>query len=172
MLSERLLDELNEQIKHEFYSAHLYLAMAAYFADQDLDGFENFFLAQEQEERFHAMKFYQFVNEKGGKVHVYGFEDPENEYSSALEVFEAALAHEKFVTGKIYNLMDMAIKEGEHSTVSFLKWFVDEQVEEEDTMGKIIAKLKRIGEDGTGIMMLDKELSTRTFTPPADTEQA
>ena len=179
MLSERLLKELNEQIKYEFDSAHIYLAMAGYFADQDLEGFENFFLVQEEEERFHAMKFYQFINGMGARVDIKGFEDPENHYNSATEVFEAALKHEQFITSRIYKLMDIAIEENEHATASFLKRSeerrvgkVDEQLEEEDTMTKILAKLRRFGEDGAGIMMLDKELSLRIFTPPVDTVQA
>ena len=169
MLSQVLLGEINEQIKWEFYSAHYYLAMAAYCASEDLSGCENFFLVQVDEERFHAMKFYRFINEMGGRAVMKGFEDPDNEFSSISQLFELALKHEQFVTQRIYKLMDLATEEREHATISFLKWFIDEQVEEESTMNGILRKLQRFGEDGSGIMMLDNELAQRTFTPPADT---
>ncbi|WP_366922389.1 ferritin [Metallumcola ferriviriculae] len=166
MFSGKLLNELNEQIKWEFYSAQYYLAMAAYCASEDLRGFENFFLVQAEEERFHAMKFYNFINEMGGRAIMKGFEDPNNEFSTVTEVFQAALKHEQFVTQRIYKLMDLATEEREHATISVLKWFIDEQVEEESTMNGIVKKLQRFGEDGSGIMMLDNELSQRAFTPP------
>lgn len=172
MLSDRLLAELNEQIMHEFFSAQYYIAMAGYCADQDLNGFENFFLAQEQEERFHAMKIYNFINERSARVDIKGFEDPKNDFESIEEVFEEALGHEKFVTSRFYKMMDIAIEEKEHITISFLKWFLDEQVEEEDMMSSILAKVRRFGEHGAGIMMLDKELAQRVFTPPAADAQA
>lgn len=163
MLSERLLNELNEQIKYEFDASHIYLAMAGYFADENLDGFENFFLVQAEEERTHAMKLYEFVNEMGARVEIKGFDSPKNDYSSPVEAFEAALNHEKFVTGRIYKMMDMALEEKEHATVSFLKWFVDEQVEEEDSMSRILAKLNMVADHGAGLLMLDRELSKRTL---------
>ena len=167
MLSEKLLNALNDQLNFEFESAHYYLAMAAYCADQDLDGFENFFLVQAEEERFHAMKFFNFIKEMDGRVTFEGLGEPKNEFDSMLEVFETALGHERKVTKRIYNLMDIAKEEREHATQSWLNWFVDEQVEEESSMKSIISKLKRMGEDNQGIFMLDKELATRTFTPPA-----
>ena len=165
MLSEKLLDELNLQIKHELYSAHYYLAMAAYCEGEDLGGFANFFLEQAKEERFHAMKFYNFVNEMDGRVKILGLEEPQNNFGSPLEVFKAALEHEKFVTSRIYKLMDIAMEEKEHATISFLKWFIDEQVEEESMMKDIIAKLERLEGKAAGLYMLDKELGQRVFTP-------
>ncbi|EOD01039.1 ferritin [Caldisalinibacter kiritimatiensis] len=167
MLSERLLKELNEQVKYELYSAHYYLAMAAYCASQDLDGFANFFKVQAEEERFHAMKFFDFINDMDGRVTMLELEQPKNEFDSILDVFKAALEHEKFVTSRIYKLMDIATEEKEHATISLLKWFVDEQVEEENSMKVIIKKLERFGDKGHGLFMLDQELGQRTFTPSA-----
>lgn len=167
MLSEGLLNQLNEQIKYEFEASHIYLAMAGYFADEDLEGFENFFLVQAEEERFHAMRLYKFINEMGARVDIKGFDNPKNDYASPVEAFETALNHEKFVTDRIYKLVEMAIDEKEYATVSFLQWFVDEQVEEEDSMNKILAKLDRIGDHGVGLLMLDKELAKRTLEEEA-----
>lgn len=171
MLSEKLKAELNEQIKHELFSAYYYLSMAAYFDANDLDGFANFFKVQAEEEQFHAMKFYNFVNEKGGRVILQSIDQPETEFDSIADVYEKALKHEQFVTKRIYKLMDLAMEEKEHSTISFLKWFVDEQVEEENTMETILRKVERVGEQGQGILMLDNEMAQRTFTPPAEGEE-
>ncbi len=170
MLTEKLETELNEQIKYELYSAYYYLSMAAYFDDNDLDGFSNFFKVQAEEEQFHAMKFYNFINEKGGRVTLKAIDQPPANFESIADVYKKALEHEQFVTKRIYTLMDLAMEEREHATISFLKWFVDEQVEEEDTMEGILKKVERVGEQGQGILMLDNEMAQRTFTPPADSE--
>lgn len=170
MLSQKLLDELNLQIKYELYSAHYYLAMAAYCASNDLPGFENFFKVQAEEEKFHAMKFFDFVNEMDGTVKILGLEEPEDDFKSVTDVFEKALEHEKFVTKRIYYLMDIATEEKEHATMSMLKWFVDEQIEEENSMKTIIRRLNRISEDSHGLYMLDQELAMRVFTPPVNTQ--
>jgi ferritin len=171
MFSERLLKELNQQIRHEFYSAHFYLAMAAYLVSEDLDGFANFFKVQAEEEKFHAMKFFDFVNEMDGRVILYGIDEPLNEFNSVLDVFQKAYLHEKKVTQMIYNLMDIATEEKDYKTTSFLKWFIDEQVEEEAMMKSIIKKLERIGDNSSALYMLDTELGQRTFTPPTDQTQ-
>lgn len=168
MLSERITSEFNEQIKHEFFSANFYLAMAAYCKDQDLDGFANFFIVQAEEERFHAMKFFNFVNELGGRVRISAYDEPRNDFSSLEEVFTSALDHEKFVTERINLLMDLAINEKNYACQSFLNWFVDEQVEELSMFSTLVNKLKRIGENSHAIYMLDTELAARTFTPPAE----
>lgn len=166
MLSEKLQQAINDQINFEFESAQIYVAMAAYCTEQDLDGFANFFLVQAEEERFHAMKFYGYLAEQGGRVTISGTENPKNEYESILEVFNAALDHERKVTKRIYNIMDIALEEREHATKSFLNWFVDEQVEEEATMMGLIKKIERVGENQQGIFMMDEELAKRTFTAP------
>lgn len=168
MLSEKLLNALNDQVNYEFLSAHYYLAMAAYCNEKDLNGFAHFFTVQAEEERFHAMKFYNYIYDMDGKVTITGMPDPKNDYKSLLEVFNTALEHEKSVTKRIYNLMDIASEEREHATISMLKWFIDEQVEEENSMKTIITKLERLGEDSHGVYMLDEELGQRVFTPPAE----
>ncbi|MCJ7688262.1 MAG: ferritin [Clostridiaceae bacterium] len=170
MISERLLRELNNQINFEFYSTHIYLAMAAYCAAEDFDGFANFFKVQAEEEKFHAMKFYNYVNEMNGRVLLEGMPTPQNEFKSFLNVFEVALAHEKIVTSRIYNLTDIATEEREHATISLLKWFVDEQVEEESNFTAIIKKLTRIKDDPASLYMLDTELAARVFVPPVTTK--
>jgi ferritin len=168
MISENLINELNEQIKFEIFSANLYLAMSAYCADEDLDGFANFFRVQAEEENFHAMKFFDYIIERGERVTIKAIDEPENKYSSVLDAFKKAYAHEQFVTKRIYKLMDLATGEREHATISFLKWFVDEQVEEESTFNTIIKKLERMEENKSALYMLDTELAQRTFTPPVN----
>ncbi len=170
MVSEKLFKELNEQLNFEYESSNIYLAMAAYCASLDLDGFENFFLVQSEEERFHASKFYNYINEVNGRVKISAYDEPQNEYESLLDAFEIALGHEELVTERIYKLMDLAQEEREYATISFLKWFIDEQVEEMNMFNKIIQKIKMIGDNANGLIMLDKELAQRTFTPPTDTD--
>ncbi|MCT4597335.1 MAG: ferritin [Vallitalea sp.] len=166
MLSKKLLEEINEQIKYEFYSSHLYLAMASYCYSIDLDGFANFFMVQAEEEKFHAMKFFNFVNEMDETVEIKGLDTPENNYDGIIDIYEKTLEHEKFVTSRIYKLMDIAMEEREHATISFLKWFIDEQVEEESTVKGILQKLKRANGDVSLIYSLDTEMGKRVFTPP------
>jgi len=166
MISQKLQDAYNQQINRELFSEYLYLSMAAYFNSVGLKGFENFFLVQVQEERAHAMKMYQFVNERGGRVYLKAIEAPKTDFKSALDVFEMAHDHEKLVTSLINALMDLAIKENDHAARIHLNWFVEEQVEEESSMETIVNKLKLIGGEGHGLLMLDNELAQRVFTPP------
>ncbi len=168
MLSEKLLSKMNEQITHEFFSAHYYLAMAAYFTKEDLDGFANFFIVQAEEERSHAMKFFNFINDQGEEAVITGFKDPKIDFKSAEEIFTLALEHEKLVSSLINELMALAQEEKHYPSISFLQWFIDEQVEEEANMSKLLSKVKRVGEKGHGILMLDKEMASRTFTPEAE----
>ena len=171
MLSDELLEALNEQMNFELLSAHYYLAMAGYCKDQDLDGFAHFFWVQAEEERFHAEKFFNFISEKGGRAEFDAITKPNNDFDSITDVFETALEHEQEVTRRIYKLMDLAQDEREYSTISFLDWFVDEQVEEEDSMESIISKLNRLGDSSNGLFMLDNELGQRTFNRPQDAEE-
>lgn len=166
MLPEKIEKILNEQINKELFSEYLYLSMATYFAAEGLSGFENFFIVQAQEERYHAMKFYNFVNERGGRVILKKLNDPKTDFASVQEIFELALEHEIFISNSINEIMDLAITEKDHATKSFLNWFVDEQVEEEASMQAILDKLKLIDGKGQGILMLDSELGKRVFTPP------
>ncbi|MBA5851701.1 ferritin [Clostridium sp. cel8] len=169
MLSERLITAINDQINYEMYSANLYFAMKAYCDSLDLDGFSNFFNVQIEEENYHITKFYNFLNQTGSRIIIGGIDEPFNNYESILHVFKQALAHEKTVTSKIYNLMNIATEEKEHATVSLLKWFIDEQVEEEETFSKLLKKLERIGDNPAALYMLDTELQSRTFVPPTNT---
>ncbi|TYP75549.1 ferritin [Paenibacillus methanolicus] len=166
-MNEMLSRALNDQMNFEFYSAHVYLAMAAYCSGESLDGFANFFIVQAEEERFHAMKIYKFLNDRGHRATLAGMETPQNEYDSILQVFEHAYEHEKVVTSRIYHLSDLALNDREHATMQFLKWFIDEQVEEESMFDSIINKLKRIEKDSNAFYMLDSEFAARSFTPPS-----
>jgi len=166
MLSERLVSELNRQINYELYSAYLYTAMETYFLDRGLTGFANFFKVQTQEELAHARIFFEYVYRKNGHVALEAIDKPEANFASILDVFEKALAHEQFVTSRIYKLVDIAIEEKEHATNSFLKWFVDEQVEEESSADAIRQKLRLIGKSGEALLLLDKELAARVFVNP------
>ncbi len=166
MVSEKLVKALNDQLNFEFESAQLYLSMAAFCASESLDGFANFFLVQAEEERFHAMKFFKFINDIGHRTIITEIKGPNNDYTSVLDAFEKALVHEKSVTKRIYDLSDIALNEREHATMAFLKWFIEEQVEEEANFDSIIQKLKRIENDSNAFFMLDTEFATRTFTPP------
>lgn len=168
MINETLSQALNEQLNFEFYSAHVYLAIAAYCSGESLDGFANFFIVQAEEERFHAMKLYKYLNDRGHRVTLAGMGTPTNEYKSILDAFEHAYEHEKEVTKRIYHLSDLALNDREHATIQFLKWFIDEQVEEESMFDSIINKLKRIDQDSNAFFMLDNEFAQRTFVPPAN----
>ena len=165
-MDQKLIDEINVQIKLEFFSAQLYLAMASYAKAHDLDGFENWLLTQRDEENFHAMKFYRYLHERGEKVSIFGYEDPKNDFGSLKEVFEYALAHEKTVTARINYLMDIAVENKDYAAMQFLQWYIDEQVEEEDSFRTMLGKINMVGEVGEGIYHLDKEAAARTFTPP------
>jgi ferritin len=167
MMKESLSESLNEQLNFELYSAHVYLAIAAYCSGESLDGFANFFMVQAEEEKFHAMKIYKYLNDRGKRVTLSGMDVPNNEYASILDAFEHAYAHEQEVTKRIYHLSDLALNDREHATIQFLKWFIDEQVEEESMFDSIIHKLKRIDKDSNAFFMLDAEFAQRTFTPPA-----
>jgi ferritin len=169
MLSEKLVELINKQINYEFFSEHIYLAMSAYCADQDLDGFANFFRVQAEEERFHAMKFFDYVIEMNDRVRIKGMPESRNDYESIIDAFRSALEHERSNTRNIYEIADVATEERNHATISFLKWFIDEQVEEEAIMNSLIKKLQRIGNDSAALYMLDTELAARTFVPPTNT---
>ncbi len=168
MISEKLLDTFNQQLKYEFEAANIYLAMAAYCKAEDLEGFANFFIVQAEEERFHAMKFFNFIDEIGERIVMSGYDNPNNSYDSLEDVFTAALKHEQKVTAQINNLMSLALEEKHYASVNFLNWFIDEQVEEEAMFSSLIAKIKRVTNSPEGIYMLDNELAQRTFVPPAE----
>jgi ferritin len=161
VLSDHLLEKLNEQMNHEFFSSNFYLTMAAYCAEENYDGFSHFFLMQSEEERMHAMKIFHFIHTLGNRARISGLDSPNNDYQSVLQAFEQAYEHEQMVTKRIYELSDIALNEREHATINFLKWFIDEQVEEESTFDGLIQKLKRIEDDSNALFMLDLELAKR-----------
>lgn len=167
MLSKKLEDALNSQINKELYSAYFYLGMSAYCTSLDLDGFANFFYVQYQEETFHAMKLYNYVLDRGGKINLKAIAEPGADFKSTLDVFEKTYEHEKIVTKSIHDLMDIAVKENDHATASFLKWYVDEQVEEEATVSRLVNRMRLVGDNVGGLFIMDTELKARTFTPPA-----
>ncbi len=167
MLDKKIEKAINDQINFELFSAYLYLAMAAYFSSLNLNGFANWMKVQVMEEQSHAKKFYDYVLERGGKITLTGINGPQNKWKSPLAAFEDALAHERIVTEKINNLMNLAIELKDHASTSFFQWFIDEQVEEESTADGIIQSLKLIGKDSGGLFMIDKELASRIFNPPA-----
>lgn len=135
-------ESLNFQLNRELYSGYLYLAMAAYFEDQDLPGFGNWMRIQAQEELSHAMKFYDYLVQRGSRVELAEIETPEKEWDSPLSVFEQVYEHEKMVTGLINDLVDLAIELKDHATNNFLQWFVAEQVEEEESSSGVLQKSK------------------------------
>ncbi len=161
---------LNRQINAEMYSAYLYLSMASYFEDVDLEGCAKWMKAQTQEEMIHAMKIYDFVIERGGRVLLDAIQAPQQEWDSALAVFEHAYEHEKYVTSLINDLMNLAIEEKDHATQIFLQWFVSEQVEEEASASGVVQKLKLAGASkGGGLFMVDRELGQRPLPIPMPT---
>ncbi len=163
MLKEKVLNAINDQINAEQFSAFLYLSMSAYFNEKGLPGFANWMFIQYQEELTHANKFFKYVYERGGKVVVKAIDQVETEFKDTIDVFERTLKHEQYVTDRINKIMDVAIAESDHATVSFLKWFVDEQVEEEANATEILDTLKLISGQGNGIFMLDREMRSRVF---------
>ena len=167
MLSKKMEAALNEQLNKEIYAAYLYMSMSAYSTHIGLKGFANWFMVQYQEEMMHAMKFYDYINDQGKQVKLMAIDAPPTEFTSPLDMFEKTLKHEQFVTKRINDLVDLAIKEQDHATNIFLQWFVTEQIEEEANDNDIIAKLKLVGKKGDALLMLDKELAARVFTPPA-----
>ncbi len=167
MLSKKMEDALNGQINAELYSAYLYLSMSADFQSKNLRGFANWMRVQAQEEMVHAMKIYDHVNERGGRVALKPVDGPPTEWALPLAAFEDAYKHEQKVTGLINDLVSLASSEGDNAANIFLQWFVTEQVEEEASADEVVQKLKLIGDSGNGLFMLDQELAQRIFTPPA-----
>jgi len=167
MLSDKMLEALNEQINRELYSEYLYLSMAAWFEDQGLPGFANWMKVQTQEEHFHAMKIFDYVSEVNGRVTLKPIAGPPVDFESALAIFEASLDHEKYITASINERVKLAMDESDFATANFLQWYVAEQVEEEASVGAVVDKLRLAAGHGNALLMLDKQLATRVFTPPA-----
>jgi len=165
-MESAVVKAINKQINAEFYSAFLYLAMSARASELGLDGVANWLYVQFQEENAHALIFFQYLDRVSAPIALDTLEAPPSKYKNATEIFEAALEHEKVVTGMINNLVALAREHKDFATDAMLQWFVTEQVEEEENATTIIAKLKLAGE-GSGLFMVDRELAMRTYTPPA-----
>lgn len=168
MISDKLEKLLNEQIQKELYSSYLYLSFEAYFNFRNLKGFAHWFRVQAMEERDHAIIFVNYLNNVGGRLKLQPIQAPEWDFNSIEEVLIKQLEHERYVTKSIYTLADQAIEERDHKTNSFLKWFIDEQIEEEANAEENLSKVRLVGEnDGRGILMLDTELAARAYVVPA-----
>jgi ferritin len=163
MISDKMMAAINEQINAELYSAYLYMSMMTQFEAQGLKGIANWMRVQSMEETTHAYKFYDYVIERGGTVQLKAIAGPPTEWPTALAAFEQVAEHEALVTSLINNLMDIALETRDHASVSFLQWFIDEQVEEESAAADIVGKLTLIGDNPQGLFMLDKDLSARVF---------
>jgi ferritin len=168
-MNKKIVEAFNDHLNAEFFSSYLYLSMVNYFEAQNLDGMANWMRIQTDEERLHAMKFLDFVNQRGGRVILQQIEQPKTEWSSPLEAFQDAYDHECLISSKINKLVDLATAEGDHAATTFLQWFVTEQVEEESNALSIVDKLKLVGDHSMGLMMMDQQLGLRTADPAAGT---
>ena len=166
MISEKLEKAFNDQINKEFYSKYLYLSMQAYFKSLNLNGFVNWMDVQVQEENAHAMGMYDYLSERGGTIELGAIDKPPIQWSSPLEVFEEVLKHEQYVTSRINALMDVAEEVKDRAALSFLDWYLKEQVEEESSVGGVLATLRLIKDDAKALLILDKDLAARTFVAP------
>jgi ferritin len=161
MISKTIQDAINQQIQHELYSAYLYLAMSAHFEAASLPGFARWTRTQAEEEQTHAMKFFDFINDRGGRVVLKAIDQPPTEYGTPLEVFEEILKHEQKVTSLIYKIYEAALKENDYPTQVMLHWFINEQVEEEKNAGLIIDQLKMLGASVAGLYNYDRHVGKR-----------
>lgn len=165
MISKKIANLINEQIAQEQYAAQYYLSMSAWFYAQDLDGIGNYFRVQSKEELMHADKMFDFLNDVGGEIRMGAIPILPYQFENATEVFEKAFDHEKFVTKSIFNILKNANDEGDFATVSFLQWFVTEQVEEEASASQLVTKIKMVCDNPSALYLFDQELSQRVFVP-------
>jgi len=161
MMSKTMQDALNEQMKHEFYSSYLYLSMSAFCDRANLPGLAKWMRAQAQEEIKHAMKIFDHVLDRGGKIELHQLGRPPADFASPMDVFEQAHKHEQQVTASINKVYGLAVDERDFASTVFLDWFVREQVEEEKTSGLLSEQFRMVGEDRPGLLMLDRELGQR-----------
>ena len=161
MIPNKITKAFNDQIMHEFYSAYLYLSMAAWLETEGLEGMGRWMRVQAMEEMTHAMKFFDHILERGGEPELLAIEKPPVKWDSPLAAFENAFAHEQFISGKINELMTLSLSESDHASNAFLQWFVTEQVEEEESVSEIVDQLQLIEDDRGALFMLDRELGQR-----------
>jgi ferritin len=162
MFSPVVQDKMNQQIMHEMYSAYMYLSMSAHCESANLPGFASWLRMQAEEEMEHAMKFYDFIHERNGKVVLFAIDQPPSEFGTPLEIFEQVYAHEQKVTGLINSIYELSVKENDYPSQIFLHWFIEEQVEEESNSSQILETLKMIGDSANGLFMLDHQLGKRS----------
>ncbi|MFC1453494.1 ferritin [Verrucomicrobiota bacterium] len=167
MIDKKIRDALNDQMIFEMFSANIYLSMATWFDEKNLTGFSNWMKVQYQEEMFHAMKFYNYINERGGRVIITAMDAPPTDWASPLAAFENALEHERLVTSRINDIVALAAKENDFATGNFIQWYVAEQVEEESNVDAIVQQLTLMEGAPGALFMLDRELGQRVYTPPA-----
>ena len=163
MLKKEVLESINDQINAEYWSAYFYLSMAAYFENRNLPGFANWMKVQYQEEISHVMKFFDYINERGGRVLLKPIDAVKTDWKDEIEIFEDTFEHEQKVTGLINNLVNISFEEKDHATHNMLQWYVSEQVEEESSVDEILQQLKMLKGSNHGLLMLDRELMQRTF---------
>lgn len=161
MIKSDIQKAVNDQIQEEFQSAYIYLAMSAWFEEENLDGFAHWMFVQWEEEIEHAMKFYRHILRRGGKVELQTLEAPEVEIKNAADAFKIALKHEQHITSRIHSLYELAQEHNDYPLQTLLHWFIDEQVEEEENTSNVLEELQRIGDDGSGLVMLDREMGQR-----------
>ena len=160
-LGDKMLSALTDQITMELSASHSYLSMAGWFESQNLPGMATWMQMQSAEERAHALKFFEFVADRGSDIVLGAIEAPQSVFGSALEVFEQSLAQEKDVTRAINRLYTIANEEGEYEAIPLLTWFINEQVEEEASVDQVVEDLRRAGDDSQVLLMLDRELGAR-----------
>jgi ferritin len=170
MIKEKVEEAINKQIAKEMYSSNLYLAMSAYFKSINLNGFANWMRVQAQEENFHAMRFFDYLIDRGGNLIISQIDAPAMKWNSTLEAFKAALAHERLISESINEIAETATKEKDFATMTFLQWFINEQVEEEATASEIVDRLKMAQDSAGALFMLDTELKARVFVTPVITK--
>lgn len=161
MIKKNIEKAINDQINEEMFSSYLYLSMAAHFESENLPGMAKWMRVQSHEEMAHAMKFFDYIVSRGGKLHLKAIAQPEKEWKSPLAAFEAAYKHEQHITGCIEKMVDLAQKEKDHATYNMLQWFIDEQVEEEENADAIVQRLKMIKDNPGMLFMMDHNLGQR-----------
>jgi ferritin len=166
-IKKEMQDAINDQIQAEMFSANLYLSMATWFDSEDLPGFSNWMRCQFLEETMHAIKFYNFVDERGGKAEIKALESPDTSWNSYVEAFEAVVKHEEYISERINKLVTLSRKVEDYATENLLMWYVNEQVEEEDTANNILVKLKRLKNDSNGLLRYDTEMAGRALNAQA-----
>ena len=170
MISKKMEEALNQQLNRELFSSYLYLSMASYFENNNYVGMAQWMRLQAEEEHAHSMKFFAFIQKIGGRVILEQLDKPQSEWDTPKAAFEDALGHEEYITKNINELTDLAIAERDHSTKTFLQWYIDEQVEEEAAANEIVQKFNLIGESKSGLYMLDRELGSRILSPDTPAE--